>query len=144
MSALGDEKAAQKFKISGKYTGGVGSSGVWTEAGGGRFGNDWEEEAIARRGIAGPTLAQRLAKNKSPKREDFADTIKPPSKAETPITKAKAAVKEKASKAKSILSPRADAERNRLEKLFSGGTSHPAQTNGMAGLVKNILTRKKE
>ena len=142
MSALGDEKKAEsKFKISGKYTGGIDSGGVWTEAGGGRFGNDWEAEALAKQNSPTLTMSQRLAKNKKPKREDFADTVKMPSKAETPITKAKAAVKEHAnkSKAKSLLSPRAEKENERLEKLFSGGTSHPAQSSGMAGLVKDLL-----
>jgi hypothetical protein len=155
MSALGDEKkAASKFKISGKFTGGVGSSGVWTEAGGGRYGNDWDAEALAKQSSPTLTMAQRLSKNKSPERGDFADTVKLPGKAATPITKAKAAVKEQAkkstSKAKSILSPRAESESNRLEKLFSGGISHPAQLIpaanaglGMAGLVKDILKRKK-
>lgn len=146
MSDLADEKKA--FKITGKFSGGVGSSGTWNTVGGGRHGNDWEAQERALMGAPRPS-----AISKRPKRGDFADTVKIPGKAATPMSKAKEEVKKKvkesSSKAKSILTPRAKSEGERLENLFSGGISHPAQlipaaraASGMAGIVKDIMKRK--
>lgn len=129
MSLLGDEKASERrFKISGKFTGGVGSSGVWNPQSTHKHGNDWEAESLYKQGVPTQSIGQRLAaaqKQKSlgsgPPKETVAvpgarkgiikDTIK--SKA---VAVAKEAVRKKA---KSVLSPRAQSEAARLENLFT-------------------------
>lgn len=124
MSLLGDEKASERrFKITGKYTGGVGSSGKWTPLGGNRFGNDWEAEArYYANNAPQSSLGDRLAAAKGTKSLGSAApevTVKVPegtnikSKA---VAVAKEAIRKKA---KSILSPRAESEKKRLEGLFT-------------------------
>lgn len=125
MSALGDEKAAtRRFKITGMFTGGVGSSGKWTpasqtEMGGNRFGNDWEAEAQYYKGAPTPTMKQRLVS--STKYQSAAQTeVKIPGKNNVIRSKAVAVAKEAVrKKAKSVLSPRAQSEATRLENLFT-------------------------
>ncbi len=130
MSLLGDEKASERrFKITGKYSGGVGSSGRWTpasqtEMGGNRFGNDWEAEARYWKNDAPqPTMKQRLKKGLGTKQKypGAASTdVKIPGKNNTIKSKTVAAAKEAVrNKAKSILSPRAQSEATRLENLFT-------------------------
>jgi len=89
MSALGDEKAAAKksFKITGRFTGGVVSSGKWRPESKGAFGNDWEAEARYQANEAPQsTMTQRLnavSKNNSLKRSerlDFPDSVTMPDK----------------------------------------------------------------
>ena len=128
MSLLGAEKASEKrFKITGKYTGGVGSSGKWTPlsqtaAGGNRFGNDWEAEARYNANVPKPSIGQRLAasqKQESPGATPPKATVEVP-KATDIKSKAVAVAKEAIrKKAKSVLSPQADSERKRLEGLFT-------------------------
>lgn len=123
MSLLGNEKASQKrFKITGKFTGGVGSSGKWTSTGANRFGNDWEaEERYKAHGVAQPSLRDRLAAaqqkgNLGAKPPEV--TVKVPEAAG--IKSKVAAAKEAArNKAKSVLSTRAQSEMKRLENLFT-------------------------
>ena len=127
MSLLGNEKASQKrFKITGKFTGGVGSSGKWnpvsqTAAGANRFGNDWEAEARYRaHGSSQPSLGERL---RSAQQKDGLGAAPPQGTVQAPASaksKAVSAVKEAArNKATSLLSPRAQAESTRLENLFT-------------------------
>lgn len=127
MSLLGAEKASEKrFKITGKYTGGVGSSGKWTPlsqtaAGSNRFGNDWEAEAQYNANAPKPSIGQRLAasQKKSLGATPPAVTVEVP-KATDIKSKAVAVAKEAIrKKAKSVLSPQADSERKRLEGLFT-------------------------
>ena len=124
MSLLGNEKASQKrFKITGKFTGGVGSSGKWAPAGANRFGNDWEAEArYNAHGASQPSLGERL---RSAQQKDGLGAAPPKGTIKVPEvtgikSKAVAAVKEAArNKATSLLSPRAQAESTRLESLFT-------------------------
>lgn len=127
MSLLGAEKASErKFKISGKFTGGVGSSGVWNPVGGGRHGNDWEAEARYNSQTPTPSIGQRLEaaqKKKNLGAEAPKPTVQVPGKntaVATAKSKAVAAAKEAVrNKAKSLLSPRAQTEAARLENLFT-------------------------
>ena len=165
MTPLGKEKADEaKFKITGKFTGGVGASGKWTpdsktKLGGNRFGNDWEAEArYNANDKPQPSMYERLrsAKTKADLGAGPAKlTVNIPGKTDSVKSKVKAkvteAVSKKTKKATSILSPRARSEKSRLEGLFSGGISHPAQlipavhaAKGMAGIVDKILKRIKE
>ena len=119
MSLLGDEKASERrFKITGKFTGGVGSSGRWTpssntESGRNRFGNDWEAEARYYKNAPQPTMKQKY--------QSAAQTdVKIPGKNNVIKSKAVEVAKEAArKKAKSVLSPRAQSEAKRLENLFT-------------------------
>jgi hypothetical protein len=155
MSALGDEKAAEKkFKISGKFTGGVNSHGVWTDesrnaAGGVRFGNDWVEQERATLNKKPLSMTQRLEAAQKKERLGASApevTVKVPDKTSLK-DKVKEQVKAKAKeavKAKSLLSPRAEQEKKRLEGLFSTHTTINASDSGMAGMVKQILERSKK
>ncbi len=125
MSLLGDEKASERrFKISGKFTGGVGSSGTWSPDSTHTHGNDWEAEAQYRQGVPGTSIGQRLAaaqKKSNLGAEAPKPTVEVPKTAAQIIkSKAVAAAKEAArTKAKSLLSPRAQSEASRLENLFT-------------------------
>ena len=127
MSLLGDEKASERgFKISGKFTGGVGSSGTWSPASAHTHGNDWEAEARYNKKLAAQpqSIGQRLAaaqKKESLGAEAPKPTVEVPgARKETAKAKAVAAAKEAARvKAQSLLSPRAKSEAARLKNLFT-------------------------
>lgn len=125
MSLLGDEKASEKrFKISGKFTGGVGSSGVWSPESAHTYGNNWEAEAQYRQGVPGTSIGERLKaaqKKKNLGAEAPRPTVQVPgTKKDTIKSKAVAVAKEAVrNKATSLLSPRAQSEKKRLENLFT-------------------------
>ena len=126
MSQLGDEKKA--FKITGKYTGGVDSHGVWTDKAGPRFGNDWEAEELAMHSTPRPSMAKRLQATEESGlqtgRADYADTVKIPEPTSL-SARVKEQVKEKIkakdvkSKTKTLLNKHATSESKRLEGLFT-------------------------
>lgn len=127
MSLLGNEKASERrFKISGKFTGGVGSSGTWNPESTHTYGNNWEAEAQYREKLkAQPqSMGQRLAAaqksaalgSTAPK----ATVAVPGTKLGTIKSKAVAVAKEAVrKKATSVLSSRAQTEAKRLENLFT-------------------------
>ncbi len=125
MSLLGDEKASERrFRITGKYTGGVGSSGTWNPASTHTFGNDREAEAQYRSQEPTPSIGERLAA--AQKKADLGakapkPTVQVPgAKKDTIKSQAVAVAKEAVrKKAKSVLSSRAQSETARLEGLFT-------------------------
>ena len=128
MSLLGEEKASEKrFRISGKFTGGVGSSGTWNPTSTHTYGNDWEAQERYKLRSPTPSIGERLAANQKKKN---LGAVAPNVTVKTPGTGAQA-IKSKAvsaakaaaveagrKKAKSLLSPRAQSEMKRLENLF--------------------------
>ena len=158
-SLLGSEKASEKrFKITGMFSGGVGSSGEWNPKSGSRYGEDWEAKERYLANAPQPTMTQRLAAAKDKANlgaEKPNVTVEIPKK-QSVLDKVKAQVKDQAaakakSTTKSILNSRAASETDRLDNLFTGGISHPAQlipaarlAGGIAGLVKQVIKKKKE
>jgi len=134
MSELGKEKSAEKkFRITGKYSGGMGSSGY---TGLGRFGNNWEAEAksVAK---GGPSQRPTIS---IPKKKSFGKTVKSQIIDSTRNQRSR----EAAAKERSRLTKRND----QTNPLF--GIRHPAQLipyekagQGLAVLIKNIITRVK-
>ena len=125
MSLLGDEKASERrFKISGKFTGGVGSSGTWNPASTHTYGNDWGAQARYEKQAPTPSIGQRLAaaqKKANLGAEAPKATVQIPGK-RTADAKSKAVAVAKEAvrkKATSVLSTRAKSEAKRLENLFT-------------------------
>ena len=158
-SLLGSEKASEKrFKVTGKFSGGVDLSGEWNPDTEGRFGKDWEAEARYKANAPQPTMTQRLAaaKDKANLGAEAPNVTVSIPKKQSVLDKVKTQVKDQAaakakSTTKSVLNSRAASETARLDNLFTGGISHPAQlipaarlAGGIAGLVKQVIKKKKE
>lgn len=149
MTPLAKEKA---FKITGKFSGGIGSSGKWTptsqtKLGGNRFGNNWEAEAEYRKNEPQPTMKQRLAaaqKKSNLGAEPPKVTVQIPGKKPGFKDQIKKKAQAEVEKRVTALSPRAASEKQRLEGLFSTHARNQSQSTGLAGIAEAILNRAKE